>query len=73
VFPLVIRDGAVLCLAGIGAGVAGALTLSRLLSSELYGVSPTDPTTQLAVAAVMSVVSLAACSVPTRGAMVWTR
>jgi putative ABC transport system permease protein len=69
VFWLVIRDGAVLCLAGVGCGVAGALALSRLLSSELYGVSPTDPATYLAVAAVMSLVSLAACYVPTRRAM----
>ncbi len=69
VFWLVIKDGAFLCLVGVGCGVAGALGLSGLLSSELYGVSPTDPLTYLGVAAIMSVVSLIACYVPTRRAM----
>ena len=69
VFWLVIKDGAVLCLVGVACGLAGALALSRLLSSELYGVSATDPVTYLAVAAMMSLVSLAACYVPTRRAM----
>jgi len=69
VFWLVIRQGAVLCLAGIAIGIAGALAVTRWLSSELYGVTPTDPMTFVVVAAVMSLVTLTACYVPTRRAM----
>jgi putative ABC transport system permease protein len=69
VFWLVIREGAGLCLAGIVLGVAGAMAMTRWLSSELYGISPTDPATYIAVAAVVSLVTLLACYVPTRRAM----
>ncbi len=50
-------------------GFAGALALTRWLSSELYGISPTDPATYAAVAVVVSLVTLMACYVPTRRAM----
>jgi putative ABC transport system permease protein len=40
-----------------------------LLASQLYGVSPADPLTFVAVAAMMSLVTLLACYVPTRRAM----
>jgi predicted permease len=69
VFWLVIRDGAVLCLAGIGLGVAGAIAITKWLSSELYGVSATDPATYAGVTLAVSFVTLAACYVPTRRAM----
>jgi putative ABC transport system permease protein len=69
VFWLVIRDGAALCLAGITVGVIGAMAVSRWLSSELHGVSATDPVTFGVVAIVVSVVTLMACYVPTRRAM----
>jgi hypothetical protein len=66
---LVLREGAVLCAAGLAAGVAGALVLTRWLATELHGVSPFDPLTYLAVAATMSVVTVLACLVPARRAM----
>ena len=69
VFWLVIKEGATLCLAGIAIGIAGAIALTRWLSSELHGVSPTDPATYIAVAVMMSIVTLMACYVPTRRAM----
>ena len=69
VFWLVIRDGAVLCIMGITVGVVGALAVSRWLSSELHGVSPTDPLTYGVVTLVVSLVTLMACYVPTRRAM----
>ena len=50
VFWLVIKEGATLCGAGIAIGFAGALAVTRWLSSELYGISPTDPATYAAVA-----------------------
>ena len=69
VFWLVIREGAVLCLAGVALGVLGAMAIARWLASELYGVSPTDPATYGAVAVVVSLVTMVACYVPTRRAM----
>jgi putative ABC transport system permease protein len=69
VFWLMIKEGATLCVAGIVVGGACAVGATRWLSSELYGVSPTDPATYLAVAAVMSLVTLIACYLPTRRAM----
>jgi predicted permease len=69
VFWLMIKEGATLCVAGIAVGGACAVGVTRWLSSELYGVSPTDPMTYLAVAVVMSLVTLMACYLPTRRAM----
>lgn len=66
---LVMKEGAKLCLSGVTAGIAGAFLLTRLISSELYGVSPLDPATYLAVSLVMTAVTLLACYVPTRRAM----
>ena len=42
-FWLVIKEGGMLCGAGVVLGFAGALAATRLMSSELYGISPTDP------------------------------
>jgi ABC-type antimicrobial peptide transport system permease subunit len=58
-----------LCSAGLAIGFAGALATTRLMSSELYGISPTDPLTYAAVGIVVSAVALMACYVPTRRAM----
>jgi predicted permease len=66
---LVMREGAGYTFAGIGLGLAGAAVVTRLLSSELYGVSTTDPVTYVSVICAMVVVSLFACYVPTRRAM----
>lgn len=55
-------------MAGIGVGLAGAFVLSRLTSSLLYGVSPTDPLTYLVVAGLITMVAVLACIVPTRRA-----
>ena len=66
---LMIKEGATLCVAGIAVGGACAVGVTRWLSSELYGVSPTDPATYAAVAVVMSLVTLMACYLPTRRAM----
>jgi ABC-type lipoprotein release transport system permease subunit len=49
--------------------MCGALALTRWLSSELHGVSPTDPATYATVAVIMLLVTFAACYLPTRRAM----
>ena len=66
---LVLGDGAKMALVGVGVGVFAALGLTRFLSSVLYGVSATDPLTFAAVAAILTVVALAACYIPARRAM----
>ena len=66
---LVMKEGAKFSFAGIALGLAGAAAVSRLLSSELYGVGPTDALTYFGVTSVMVAVTLLACYVPTRRAM----
>ncbi|MGD0127174.1 MAG: ABC transporter permease [Terriglobia bacterium] len=68
VLGLVVGQGFALTLAGIGCGLAGALGMTRFLSSLLYGVRPTDPLTFLAVSALLTAVALAACYIPARRA-----
>jgi predicted permease len=68
-FWLVFKEGGILCGAGILTGFAGALAATRLMSSELYGISPTDPLTYATVGIVVSLVTMMACYVPTRRAM----
>jgi len=52
----------------VAMGVLGALALTRLLSSWLWGVTATDPFTFVSLSAVMLVVALIACLVPARRA-----
>ncbi len=68
VFALVLRDGLRTTLAGIGFGLAGAVLATRLIASKLYGVSPLDLPTFLAVALVMVAVAILACAIPARRA-----
>jgi predicted permease len=69
VLYLIMKEGAKFSLAGVAVGLIGALLVTRLLSSELYGVSPLDPITYVGVAVVMAAVTLLACYIPTRRAM----
>jgi putative ABC transport system permease protein len=64
VLRLVVREGMLVSLAGIGAGIAAAIAVSRVLASLLYGVPERDPATFAVVAAALAVVALAACAVP---------
>ncbi|HEX8119431.1 MAG TPA: ABC transporter permease, partial [Pyrinomonadaceae bacterium] len=68
VLLLVLRQGLVLTLIGIGIGLLGALALTRLMSSLLFGVEATDPATFAAIVLLLAAVSLIACYVPARRA-----
>jgi len=68
VLRMVIRQGMLLVMAGAGAGLIGALLLSRLMSSLLYGVGNNDPVTFVVVTGVLLVVALAANYIPARRA-----
>ena len=66
---LVMKEGAKFSFIGITLGLAGAFALTRLLASQLYGIGPMDPFTFSGVAAVMALVTMAACYIPARRAM----
>ena len=63
-----VREGALLALAGIAAGLAGALALTRFLASLLFDLSPTDPATLGAVAVALALVAVLATWIPARRA-----
>jgi putative ABC transport system permease protein len=69
VLLLIVRQALLLALIGSVIGIVGALALSRLMASQLYGVRPTDPVTFISVAALLMIVALAASYIPARRAM----
>ena len=68
VLAVVLRQTTMLTLSGVALGVAGAVALSRYLEGLLYGLTPLDPTTFLAVVMVFGVVATVASYVPARRA-----
>jgi len=57
-----------LVLIGVGVGLAGALALTRLMTTLLFGVTPTDTVTYATVALGLVLVALIACCIPARRA-----
>ncbi|HEX6906275.1 MAG TPA: ABC transporter permease [Terriglobales bacterium] len=68
VFELMLRQGARMALFGLIIGMGAAFALTRLMTSLLYGVKPTDGLTFAAAAAVLCAIALAACAIPARRA-----
>ena len=68
VLRMILRQGLVLIAGGLIAGLAGALALTSLMKSMLFGVTPTDPLTFLSVAGLLTVVALIATWLPARRA-----
>ena len=65
---LVLRQGLFLSLIGVAIGVAAALGLTRLLATQLYGITPTDPATFAVVSLVLIAVAMLASYIPARRA-----
>jgi putative ABC transport system permease protein len=68
ILRLILGEGLRLILIGLAIGLAGALSLGRVLSSLLYGVQASDPGTFLCVASLLTLIALAACYIPARRA-----
>ena len=68
VLKLIVKGGMTLALIGVAAGLAGSFALTRLMSTLLFGVKPTDAMTFAIVSAGLIVVALFACFIPARRA-----
>ncbi|MEN6426946.1 MAG: ABC transporter permease [Phycisphaerales bacterium] len=68
VLKTVLGTGFKVTMVGVMAGLAGALTLTRVVSSFLYGISPTDPVTFVCTSLLLTAVALLACYIPARRA-----
>jgi putative ABC transport system permease protein len=68
VLALVMRRGVTLVLVGIAVGAAGALEITKLFSSLLYGISANDPVTFVGASLVLLAATAVACWIPARRA-----
>jgi macrolide transport system ATP-binding/permease protein len=69
VLRMVIREGMLLTVTGLAGGMMAAGVLARILGSLLFEIKARDPVTFISVAALLAIVSLAACYIPARRAM----
>jgi putative ABC transport system permease protein len=65
----VLREGGKLGLIGIAIGLVGAAALTRLMTSILFGISPTDSATFVCTATLYFALALLACYIPARRAV----
>jgi predicted permease len=68
IYRLVITDAMKLTLAGLAIGVAAALPCAKLIGTQLYGVTPSDPATYASIIALLLLVAIAATALPARRA-----
>jgi predicted lysophospholipase L1 biosynthesis ABC-type transport system permease subunit len=66
ILGLVVRQGMVLAMTGVAIGLVGALLLTRVLNSLLFGVGVTDPLTFATISLVLAAVALVASYIPAR-------
>ena len=64
ILGMVVRQGGVISLVGLGIGLGAALIVGRVMKGFLYGVTPADPVTLTGVVAILAGVALVACAVP---------
>jgi predicted permease len=65
---MIVRQGVSVALIGVAIGLAAALAASRVMASQIYGVSPRDPVVFAATTTVLMTVVLVACWLPARRA-----
>jgi len=68
ILQLVLKHGLVLVLTGVVTGIAGALALTRFLATLLFGITPTDTLTFVAVSAIFILIAIFASLIPARRA-----
>jgi ABC-type antimicrobial peptide transport system permease subunit len=68
VLTLILKQGLVITLVGIGIGLSAAFAVTRILAGMLFEISPTDPVAFFGAAALLFVVAVVACYVPARRA-----
>src|SRR5262249_50723374 len=69
ILRLIVWQGLLVLIIGIAAGIAGAIAISRIITSLLYGVGPTDPVTYAIVSIVLMIVAITASYIPARRAI----
>jgi putative ABC transport system permease protein len=68
IVTLIVRGGMFLAFCGVGIGICGALVVSRLMRSLLFGVGVTDTVTFVAVPALLVCIAFLASYIPARRA-----
>jgi len=68
VLRMILGYGAKLAAIGVGIGALSAFGLTRLMTSQLFGITATDPVTFATVALLLVLIALAACYLPARRA-----
>jgi putative ABC transport system permease protein len=69
ILKLIVGRGLVLVSAGAAVGVLASFVLTRFIENMLFGVTPTDPLTFVAIVALLGLVALLACLIPAQRAM----
>ena len=69
ILKLIMGRGLVLVTVGAVIGVLASIGLTRFMESMLFGVTPTDPLTFVAIVLMLGVVALLACLLPAQRAM----
>ena len=68
ILRMAVGEGMLVVAVGLLAGIAGAVAVTRVFRSMLFGVEATDPVTLIVVAVILAAVALLACYVPARRA-----